>query len=608
VALCVISTVIGWVGQSKLLDNFAAYEKSEQTLLNVGELDRNVQELKARAEKYLNTGTDSQLTAAQSIQAKLIEDIANVQQASDSKPLQSTLDEMSQLLTSFGDQLQYAAKERTVRTQLVLKDLPIQYDSVENLIDQLKQRIPDGDEADLGILVIQLAQSNAAAYRSLQNYFVEPDAADFEAALEHIHRARDTAGAIAKQADSSEIKDLCGDLDAEIIRFKQSGTRAFQATRGYMYYANVVMAGEISEFVFYSNELKAFVQERRVQNLALRRVSTGRSRFFALAASLIAVGLAIWMATRLSYVIVSPISHITETFRKLGMGETVETIPALDREDEIGRMARAARVFNEKNQETRQLLQRSRQLTEELEQKAKALELTNQELDNFAYVASHDLKSPLRGILHLAQWVQEDCGDSLPDESRLHLQQMQKRVTKMERLLSELLDYSRAGKADPHPECIDIGLLIASLVMIIDKPAGFRIQLLSPTFNFYTVKTPLNQVLLNLITNGVKYNDKGRDGKIEIHATRVGDEVHFMVADNGRGIAPQHHSKVFEMYQRVSDDIVDGTGMGLAIVKKQVESHGGSIELSSEEGGGATFNFTWPCMPPPTEPKDETNS
>jgi methyl-accepting chemotaxis protein len=189
---------------------------------------------------------------------------------------------------------------------------------------------------------------------------------------------------------NEEEQQLGERLDQELLEFRRMGARAVQATRSYMFYSNVVMAGEISEFVYDSNRLKTYVEEKRVLSRKRRNQSAERSLWLALLASITAVAVAILMATRLSYMIVTPISRLTETFRRLGQGEFVDRIPAMDRYDEIGRMARAAKIFSDKNKETQELLQRSEQLSIELSKKAEALEQTNLELDNFAYVASHD--------------------------------------------------------------------------------------------------------------------------------------------------------------------------------------------------------------------------
>ncbi|KAA1259410.1 Phytochrome-like protein cph1 [Rubripirellula obstinata] len=595
VGLCIVSTIIGRAGQTQLLRNFAAYESSEETLAQVANLDQDVQELKSRSEKYLQTGAPSQLARAMDLQKALSLQISEVNDKNEDPRIRANLIEMRSELDVFKDRLSRAADERELRTRLIQQDLPNKHRSISELLEEILRVMNDQEEGFMAVEYFRLVHAHDQSLQFLQRYFIEPDAAAFEKALSSIDLARSLIKQIVKSADEAEIQQLGQQLDQELSEFRKTGSRAVQATRSYMFYSNVVMAGEISEFVYDSNRLKKYVEEQRIQSRELRNQSAERSLWLALLASITAVAVAVVMATRLSYMIVTPISRLTETFRRLGQGESVDGIPAMDRFDEIGRMARAAKIFSDKNKETQQLLQRSEQLSNELANKAEALEQTNMELDNFAYVASHDLKSPLRGITHLASWVQEDCESLLPDDSRNHLQQMKDRVAKMESLLDDLLDYSRAGRINPKPEKIDVGELVASVVSMIDLPDGFRVNLMTPTFDIFTVRTPLFQSLMNLVTNGVKYNDKGKDGKLEILAERTGDFVHFRVRDNGPGIDPKFHSKVFEMYQRLESEGVEGSGMGLAIVKKLISRYGGELSLESEIGGGAEFSFTWPC-------------
>ena len=256
-------------------------------------------------------------------------------------------------------------------------------------------------------------------------------------------------------------------------------------------------------------------------------------------------------------------------------------------------MAQAAKVFSEKNAETRELLADSERLRQRLTEKASALQIVNEELDQFAYIASHDLKSPLRGISHLVTWVQEDCGDLLPEDSQQHLRLMHDRIDKMESLLSDVLDYSKVGRIQLQSEEVDLNELLASIITIVDVPDGFQIRAASRLPILQTLRTPLNQVLLNLIINAVKYNDKDSQGVIEVSATNEGGYYRFSVRDNGIGIDPRYHEKIFVMYQRLSSD-QEGSGMGLAIVKKQITNLGGKIWVKSAAGEGATFVFTWP--------------
>jgi PAS domain S-box-containing protein len=230
---------------------------------------------------------------------------------------------------------------------------------------------------------------------------------------------------------------------------------------------------------------------------------------------------------------------------------------------------------------------------EELARTARALEATNRELDQFAYVASHDLKAPLRGIANLSQWIEEDIADALSDENREQMQMLRGRVHRMEALIEGILQYSRAGRATGKPEVVDTGALVREVTDLLDPPEHFAIEIADDMPMLETERLPLQQVFMNLIGNAIKYTERP-DARVEISAREVGDYWDFSVADSGPGIAPEYHDKIFAIFQRLeARDQVEGTGIGLSLVKKIVEGRRGRVWVESQEGHGTTFRFSW---------------
>jgi signal transduction histidine kinase len=216
-------------------------------------------------------------------------------------------------------------------------------------------------------------------------------------------------------------------------------------------------------------------------------------------------------------------------------------------------------------------------------------------LDQFAYVASHDLKAPLRAITFLASWISEDAAEQLPPASKTHLDKLHGRIKRMDALLDDLLAYSRAGRQRHPPEWVDTADLVQKITQLLVLPPGFAIEATPPLPLLYTERAPLETVLRNLCDNAIKHHDHPADGRVEVSARMIPQWIEFTVQDNGPGIDPLHHERVFQMFQTLKPrDEVEGSGMGLAIIKKTVESQGGAITLESTPGHGATFRFTWP--------------
>lgn len=232
---------------------------------------------------------------------------------------------------------------------------------------------------------------------------------------------------------------------------------------------------------------------------------------------------------------------------------------------------------------------------EELRRVARALEASNRELDQFAYVASHDLKAPLRGIANLSQWIEEDLGaQNLSADTREHLALLRGRVHRMEALIDGILQYSRAGRMREKPERVDLRTLVEDVTDLLAPPPSVRIEIAPDLPAIVTEKLPLQQVLQNLIGNAIKYTRRS-DPLVRVSARTAEEALEIAVSDNGPGIAPEFHERIFGLFQTLeARDKVEATGIGLAIVQKTVESRGGRVTVESAEGRGTTFRFTWP--------------
>lgn len=222
------------------------------------------------------------------------------------------------------------------------------------------------------------------------------------------------------------------------------------------------------------------------------------------------------------------------------------------------------------------------------------LERSNRDLDQFAYAASHDLKAPLRGIANLSTWVEEDMGDSLNPESRKHLLQLRGRVSRLEGLVEGILSYSRAGQKRTQPELVDMAKLLRSIIELL-APGHQTTVVVGPHMPVLTAEpVPLQQVFQNLIDNALKHG-RADNPRVQIDVLDSGSYWDFTVRDNGAGIAKEFHERIWGVFQTLeSRDKTGGTGIGLATVRKIVESRGGTTWVESSPGAGATFHVAWP--------------
>jgi signal transduction histidine kinase len=233
-----------------------------------------------------------------------------------------------------------------------------------------------------------------------------------------------------------------------------------------------------------------------------------------------------------------------------------------------------------------------------LEARSRELERSNRALDDFAHVVSHDLKAPLRSIVNHASWLEEDLGDALPAESRQYLVRLRERAERMRTMIQGVLEYARAGRTHARPERVDVGELLRVVVEMLDPPDTVEVVLEPGMPVLTTERAPLQQVFLNLIGNAVRHAGP-ESPRVRVSAGRREGFHEFAVEDNGPGIPLRMQDRIWTLFH--TGDEAHGTGIGLAVVKKLVETQGGEGWVQSEPGAGATFRFLWPATPGPGE-------
>jgi len=327
--------------------------------------------------------------------------------------------------------------------------------------------------------------------------------------------------------------------------------------------------------------------------------------FLTVAAVTISVGL-IWVSTSVASALVHDVDHVAGA-----RGLSAAIIVSVSALIVLGAMS----VLVARHKATMALQQaadlsvKRTEVERALRANNKRLARSNRDLEDFAYVASHDLRAPLSGIDSAAKWLTQDLHEGLSDESKKLLGLMRNRINRMEKLLDDLLAYSRAGRVDTAINQTNVSDMFENIVAILSPPAHIRVRVEGLLPVIVTASAQLEQVLRNLINNAIKHHDKG-SGEVVLSAKRVGDLIEFKVRDDGPGILPQFHERIFVLFQTLKRrDEVEGSGMGLALVKKLVEQQNCSISVHSQGNGtGTEFSFQWPTSPVTSHAQEMTNA
>ena len=234
------------------------------------------------------------------------------------------------------------------------------------------------------------------------------------------------------------------------------------------------------------------------------------------------------------------------------------------------------------------------QVNSKLKENLKLLEDNNAELEDFNHIISHDLKTPLVSVYSLASFIEEDLKHKLDTDTAYHIKMMKEVISKMEASINGLLEYSKVAKGSKHKELFYFNSVLERVNELINHQNKSVINLPKEAIEIYANKIELEHVFQNLIGNSIKYNDKEK-AIIDINLSVKDDEYVFSVSDNGPGINPKYHQKIFKIFSQLetNDKDINSTGVGLAIVKKIISNNNGVISVASEKGEGLTISFTW---------------
>jgi signal transduction histidine kinase len=364
---------------------------------------------------------------------------------------------------------------------------------------------------------------------------------------------------------------------------------------GLVVFHPVTLKGERIGTVYLRSDLSELITRIKVQALAVGAVF------------LVSGFAAVFLSSGLQRLVSGPVLDLSETAKSITERQDYSLRAEKRGDDELGQLVDAFNQMLGQIQQRDSALQLAKEelelrvedRTRELARRNEELHQSNKELDDFAYIASHDLKEPLRGIHNFSNFLLEDYADKLDDDGRSKLETLMRLTRRMETLIDSLLQFSRLGRVDLAMDQVDLNATVAealdSLAITLQEEK-VEIRMPRPLPKVRADRARVGEIFANLVVNAVKYNDKVQKW-IEIgvqNGSPAGGAPVFYVRDNGIGIPEKHFDSVFRIFKRLHgrEKFGGGTGAGLTIVKKIVERHHGRIWLESSPGEGTTFYFT----------------
>jgi len=328
--------------------------------------------------------------------------------------------------------------------------------------------------------------------------------------------------------------------------------------------------------------------------------------FFVLTgAALVAVSL----ASRLLTLVIRPILSLEQVANKVTTQRDYAVRARQESDDEVGRLVHAFNEMLAQIQLRDDALRKAQgELEERVQARTVALQNALRELESFTYTISHDLRAPLRAMSGFSRALLEDYGSHLDPGGREFAVRIAAAAKKMDSLILDLLDYSRLTRQEVKIDRVDLEQLAAEVLRQMEPEIRERratVILEHPLPQVLGHSLSLSQALTNLIANGIKFVGPGVDPKVTLRAVRRDSVVRIEVEDNGIGIAPEYHERIFRIFERLNpSETFPGTGIGLAIVRRAMERMGGRSGVESELGRGSRFWFELPMLPepPPASP------
>jgi signal transduction histidine kinase/CheY-like chemotaxis protein len=586
--------------QSTFVDSIDLTQQAVVKVSLVRELERDVIDLQRNVLIYKESASESAITRFNLLMKENQSNLTRLEkltsQEQNSDVYLDYITRMRNHLSDYNENFSSVVVGRTKRQTLYNKGL---LGELETLFSSVTIR---DNEAKSAQITLEKAKYHIArAENFLLQYLQTPE----QQLVEPFQQQLSQASVLINQQLSSN-KGLQAAID-RLSKVESDFLQLTKITRGYLFLVNVVMAGSANEFLFLARELNRLVTEKLTNtNIGVKK-TLDNSRISSNLFSAVGIILAAVTALFLTYRIMLPINIITNVFQRLTKGESVDSIPSLERKDEIGQLAQAADVFHEKNKQTTTLLEQSQLLNAKQEALNNQLIASKQKLEQatasksmFLANMSHEIRTPMNGVIGMLEIV---LRSELSSSQREQLTKAAYSGQILMSLINDILDFSKieAGKLDIESIEFSVESLFANILAnssnrAREKNLNVRFNA-SPNLPAQLVGDPIriSQILLNLCSNAIKFT---RNGQVCINVDfKLHEETQFItlyleVTDTGIGMNPEQVSKVFDSFTQADGSTsrnFGGSGLGLSIVTQLAGLMGGNVSVESVLNKGSTF-------------------
>ncbi len=603
VALLLIQGMLARQNQQVLNDGLEVTRQAINDVSLVKELERDVLDLQRNVLIFKETASQSAVSRFDrlmlSIESKLEQLRASSGSAIETSAENDVLTRMRSHLEGYQENFRQVIDARARRDALVRSG------SLTDILElrQTLKSLASSENASTSYINELNLKLDSAESASLQ-YLISPS-------LEQIKAFNSAMQQMQQQLEDGAFFPI-SEITSQIETAKDRFFQLTQITQGNLFLVNVVMAGSANEFLYLSGELAdqvaAYSDEVRLKTQRQADDARANGELFSLIAILLALAAAIFTIAR----ILGPIRSITEVFNRLSEGENLKTIPGVNRNDEIGELAKAAYVFSDKNRETEQLLDAARESNLQMEELNKELvesklraEQATASKSIFLANMSHEIRTPMNGIIGLIELAQQQPMSAM---MRSYLDKAAYSSQILMTVINDILDFSKieAGKLEIEEVSFSLHSLFDNLIAVIalraqEKNLSVKLNVES-SLPPQVIGDPLRiaQVLMNLGTNAVKFTEQGEitivfRGKLNDKGNQL--NLIIEVQDSGIGMSDQQLSRIFQPFTQADGSTnrrYGGTGLGLTIVKQLTELMKGRLEVESTPGKGSLFRVLIP--------------